>query len=96
MFFLTGIATSIPFIGSLIYGGYWIERSGLSTDRYARIARWWVAGIIGVIILVGVNMFMDSISVLRLIGIIRWSSAIGGSIGLMLGILQARAINHSD
>ena len=93
--FLTGIATSIPFIGSLIYGGYWIEQSGLSTDRYARIAQWWVAGIVGVTILVGVNLLMDSISVLRLIGTIRWSSAIGGSIGLIVGILQARAINQA-
>ena len=94
--FFPGVATSLPFIGGLIYGGYWIDQTSLPSNRYTNIGVWVLAGMVGTTLVIGIiNASMRSLSPLILIGTIRWSSAIGGSLGLMIGIFQARAIERA-
>lgn len=94
--FLSGVATSLPFIGGLIYGGYWVGQCSLSSDRYGYIATWVVIGIIGTTLVIGIiNTSMRSFSPLILLGTIRWSSAIGGSLGLVIGVFQVRSIEQA-
>lgn len=94
--FFAGVATSLPFIGSLIYGGYWLDQSSLPSDRYTYIAGWVLTGTTGTALVIGgINASMRSLSPLILIGTIRWSSAIGGSLGLIIGIFQVRAIERA-
>ena len=94
--FFAGVATSLPFIGGLIYGGCWVEQSSLSSDRYTHITTWVLIGIIGTtLVIAGINASMRPLSGLILLGTIRWSSAIGGSIGLVIGILQVRSIERA-
>lgn len=94
--FRTGTVTSIPFILGFIYAGYWLKRSGIPPEQYGYIARWWIAGILGAVLVIGwINMSIQSISLQVAIGTGRWSGAIGGGIGVTVGILQARAVNKA-
>lgn len=94
--YVVGVVTSIPFIGGLVYGGYWIEQSMMSPEHYDRIARWWAGGMLATSLLIsGVVWSMRPMALQLLVGTIRWSAVIGGSLGLMMGVLQARAIQHA-
>ena len=94
--FRTGVVTSIPFILGHMYAGYWLERSAIPTEHYGRIARWWAAGILAtVLIIVWINASTRPMSPNLLIGTVRWSSAIGGGVGMVIGMLQVRAIQKA-
>ncbi|MFC6874322.1 sensor histidine kinase [Halobellus marinus] len=91
--FPIGILTSVPFVIGLVYGGYWLADSELPSERYDQVGRWWVGGTIGMILLVlVVNIQIQPLSTILVVGTVRWSAAIGGGAGLLMGILQAQAI----
>jgi signal transduction histidine kinase len=91
--FVSGAVTSLPFAVGVAYGGYWLARSELPPDRYGQVGRWWIAGIVGTVILVLViNIRIQPVSALLIVGTVRWSAAIGGGVGLLVGILQAMAV----
>lgn len=94
--FLTGVITSIPFIIGHIYAGYWLEQSAIPSEQYGRIARWWVGGVLLTVLIIGwINISMQLMSLQIVIGTVRWSGAIGGGVGLMIGILQVQAIQKA-
>jgi signal transduction histidine kinase len=94
--FLVGAVTSAVFLCVLIYGGYWLEHSGISPERYGRIARWVAGGLLGAVgIIFWVNMSMRSVSPGLAVATIRWGGAVGGCLGLIGGVLQARAIERA-
>lgn len=91
--FYLGVVTSSPFILGLVYGGYWIVQSDLVPDRYDRIARWWGACVlITVVVILTINSTLRPITPKMVVGTVRWSAAIGGGIGLLLGVYHAQAI----
>jgi len=91
-----GVVTSLPFIGGLVYGGYWLARSDIPPDRYAAVARWWIAGLLGTAVLILlINVSIRTITPRLITGTVRWAGAIGGCIGLVIGVSQARAIQRA-
>jgi signal transduction histidine kinase len=91
--FVSGAVTSLPFAVGVAYGGYWLARSELPPDRYGQVGRWWIAGIVGTVVLVLIiNIRIQPVSALLIVGTVRWSAAIGGGVGLLVGILQAMAV----
>jgi signal transduction histidine kinase len=91
--FPVGVVTSVPFVVGLIYGGYWLAESELPPDRYDQVGRWWIAGVVVTVLLISViNTRVQPVSAFLVVGTVRWSAAIGGSVGLAIGVLQARAV----
>jgi len=45
--FWIGVATNLPFLSGLVYGGYWLADRGLSPRRYRGIGGWGVGGGLG-------------------------------------------------
>lgn len=91
--FRAGAITSIPFIVGLVYAGRWLDRSDIPVERYDRIARWSIAVCLGTTLLIGwINLTVQSLSLELVVGTIRWSGALGASVGLVIGVLQVRAI----
>ncbi|NHN58717.1 MULTISPECIES: HAMP domain-containing sensor histidine kinase [Halorussus] len=79
----------------LVAGGYWLSRSGLPPERYPRIANWVAGGLVG-FLLINVPM----IAVWNLGGFAaafgwgRWAANFGAAGGMVLGIVEARAIQR--
>lgn len=89
-----GIAS--PFIAAMIYGGYWLDRGTLPTHRWPRIGRWFLGGLLAFL---GLNVVM----MVLMEGVVPYelypfwgyfASDAGGTVGLAIGILEARAIEH--
>ncbi|AFK21044.1 HAMP domain-containing histidine kinase (plasmid) [Haloferax mediterranei ATCC 33500] len=90
------IITTSPFVFGIIYGGYWLERSGLGPERYARIVKWLLGGL-GVYL--GINLFIilvfpAEIDLSFFFGWVRFAIAMGAAGGLLIGIIEARAIQR--
>lgn len=78
---------------ALVYGGYWLATSSLDGSRYARVLGWCLAG----------SVTLSSIDFLLTVvlptpepwitvGLLRGAATFGAAIGLLIGILEARAI----
>ena len=93
--FLVGLLSSLPFLLWLVYGGYWVWASDLSTDRYARVGAWTVGGL-GTFLLmnVAIMVVLPPADVLVAVGWIRWAASIGGGVGLLVGIFEGRAVDR--
>jgi len=92
---VVGVLTSVPFVVGVALGGYWLARSDLGPDRYGRIGAWFVGG---ALLFTGINVTVMTVypprSALLLSGWLRWASSIGGAVGLLTGIVEARAIER--
>jgi len=89
--FNSGVITCVPFIVGIVYGGYWLARSDLSPDRYGRVGRWWIAGTIATtVVVLFINASMETMTIPLFLSTVRWSAAVGGGIGLAMGVLQTR------
>ncbi|WP_148680380.1 sensor histidine kinase [Halovivax ruber] len=94
--YISGMLSMLPFLGGLLYAPYWLERSNISSVRYPRIARWWVGGVV-VFLLINAMLIlaMPSEPWTVVVGWLRWSIVIGASVGLLIGIIEARAIERA-
>ncbi|WP_396613572.1 ATP-binding protein (plasmid) [Haloferax sp. S1W] len=99
-FFSTGflgyLVTTSPFVFGIVYGGYWLERSGLDADRYVRVTKWLLGGLV---VYLGINLFLifvfpADIEFVFFLGWIRFAIAMGSAGGLIIGIIEARAIQR--
>ncbi|MXR41510.1 sensor histidine kinase [Halobaculum sp. WSA2] len=94
--FAIGFLTSLLAIGALVYARRWIRRSGLSGERYRRIAGWCGGSAVGFLVL---NLlFMISIppeSLSLAVAWARWTFSFGGGVGLLIGISQAQAFERA-
>ncbi|WP_276249064.1 sensor histidine kinase KdpD [Haladaptatus sp. YSMS36] len=94
--FIAHIATTSPFILGIIFGGYWLDRSPLSPTRYTRIAKWTFGGLLAflglnVIVMVAIPPFGG---LEGYVGWGRFAAAVGAGGGLLLGVVEARAITR--
>lgn len=88
--------TTAPFIAICLAGGYWLPRSEIAPERYRRIARWCLGGLVGFVLLNLVTIpFVSQIDVFVLVGWLRWAGAVGAGGGTVLGIVEARAIQRA-
>lgn len=88
--FVTGI-----FVVSLVYGGYWLGRSALPPERYPRILKWVVSGLV-VFLAINVPMFLAWApgNPAFQIGWGRWAANVGAASGLLIGCIEARTIQR--
>lgn len=92
---VTGFLSNAPFLVVLVYGGYWLNRSDLPSDRHLRIAGWCFGAMLGFLALNLLLILSTPIDTLwELVGWIRWAMAIGAGFGLLIGIIEARAIER--
>ncbi|WP_144925844.1 sensor histidine kinase [Halorubrum salsamenti] len=90
-----GFLSSILVVFGVGYVVYWISRADLSTGRYQRINRWWVAGGVGYLLVnIGFMAALPTESAFQVFGWIRWAIGFGGGIGLLIGLFEARAIER--
>ena len=93
--FVVGVLSSAPFLVWLVYGGYWVGASDLATDRYGRIGAWVVGGLGAFLALnLVIMVVLPPADLWMAVGWIRWAAAIGGGVGLLIGIFEARAVDR--
>jgi signal transduction histidine kinase len=93
--FAISVATSLPFVAGIGYGGRWLTGSNLHRDRDRRIAGWCL-GSAGVFL--GMNLLLMFVvppaNAFEIAIWIRWAGTIGTGTGLLIGVLDARAIER--
>lgn len=94
--FWVSAATTAPFIGASVYGGYWLRHSDIPESRYRRILGWAVGGLVGFVCLNLLTIwYTEPLNVFELAGWLRWAGALGAGTGTVLGIVEARAIQRA-
>ncbi|WP_338742137.1 HAMP domain-containing sensor histidine kinase [Haloplanus salilacus] len=94
--FVVGVLTTLPFVGAILYGGYWLERSDLPTERYPRIGRWFGVGLVGFLLLnVAMILVWPADSTYDDLSWALFAAAVGGAGGLGMGLFEARAIDRA-
>lgn len=93
--FLLGFAVSAIFISVLLGGGYWLGRTDLSPERYLRVAKWVVGGMV---FFFGINVVIMTLTNTGDFAFRfswgRWSANVGAAGGLLVGYVEARAIQR--
>ena len=94
--YVSGFVTSLPFIGILLYGSYWVDRSDIDPDRYPRIARWCVGGATAFLLINAGIMSTRPVGggVAILVSWARWAVSIGGGTGFLIGVFETRAVER--
>jgi signal transduction histidine kinase len=96
---VSGVVTSLPFVGILVYGSYWVDRSGLDPDRYDRVVGWCLGGATAFLLINAGVMLARPLGgeIPVIVSWTRWAVSIGGGTGLLIGIFEARAVDrHLD
>ncbi len=92
---LLGTALTLPLNVAIVFGGYWLSRREYSFDRSLRIAAWVVAG---VVLFTLMNLVLMAIispeSLWYAVGWLRWAISTSAAIALLIGIIEARAIER--
>jgi signal transduction histidine kinase len=93
--FLIGLFVSGIFFLALVYGGRWLARSDLSPDRYPRVVKWLLSGM-GFYLAINLPMIVFW-SMGGVAGKISWgrgAASVGAAGGLLVGTIEARAIQR--
>lgn len=93
--FLVDFFVSMIFISPLLVGGYWLGQITLPAKRYPRIAKWILGGLV---FFLSVNLSIMTISTFGDFALRvswgRWAASVGASVGLLVGYIEARAIQR--
>lgn len=93
---LVGVVLVAPAVAGLLYGGYWLARSTIDPERYPRVA-WWTLG--GSVVLFVIALLLQLVGTEDSLWVtaawLRGSLTIGGATGLLIGVVEARAIHHA-
>lgn len=93
--FLSATIAGAPFIVGIGFGAFWLGRSELSRERDSRIA-WWVLGAVTGFLVLMLILIIGTPPV-TVTGVLTWARlavSIGGGVGLLVGILEGRAIER--
>ncbi|WP_254762351.1 sensor histidine kinase [Natrinema marinum] len=94
--FLVGVITTIPFLVGISYAGYWLRSSALSPARYPRIGWWCLSGLGAFLFVNAALIAVDPIeSWVAILSWLRWAVAFGAGTGLLIGCIEARAIERA-
>lgn len=94
--FLIGVVTVVPFLVGIGVGGYWLESAQLSPSRYPRVAGWLLGGLAGFLLInLALIAAIPTEPFAMVVAWIRWAVALGAGIGLLVGCIEARAIERS-
>ncbi len=93
--FLVGFLVAIVFIVPLLGGGYLLAQSDLSPERYPRIGKWILGGSV---FFLSINLSVMAVLTFGdfafRISWVRWATSMGAAGGLLVGFIEARAIEH--
>ena len=92
---VANLLSSLPFLLVLVGGGYWLQKNGVRTDRYRRVGGWVLVGFLFFVLFFAVIAVFTQEDLLARIAIMRWAATTGAGIGLLVGILEARAIERA-
>lgn len=94
--FGVSVATTAPFILVCLYAGRWLHRSEIHAERYRRVAGWVLGGMIGFVVLNSATiLLLLPINAFVLAGWLRWAASLGAGTGVIIGIVEARAIQRA-
>lgn len=88
------IASSTIVLIGLLFGLYWILNSELPQHRDTRIVGWFVTGSLAFLLINIGLMVTTPASRFRLITWLLWAATLGGGIGFLIGVFEARAISR--
>lgn len=87
--------TALPFLLAVLYAGYWLDTSNLDQQHQRRVALWVFASLL---LSLALNILLMTMfpgrSLKGYIGWARWAMAIGGGIGAVIGVFEARSIQR--
>ncbi|AQL42886.1 hypothetical protein BV210_09240 [Halorientalis sp. IM1011] len=93
---LLNITTIGPFVAAILYGGYWLRGDRLPSRRYPRIGVWFLAGLVGFLLLnVLIMVVWDQVSLYEYFAWAEFAAAVGSASGLGIGIFEARGIDRA-
>lgn len=93
--FLLGFGLIVTFSGAIIYGGWWLGRSDLPDERHPRVVKWFaVGGAFYLAVNVPIILVWSPDTLRFTIGWVRFAVATGGLTGLLVGTVEARAIQR--
>lgn len=92
---LLGAVLTLPLNGAIVFGGYWLSRREYSVDRQLRIAAWVVAGVVCFTLMnLALMAIISPESLWYAVGWLRWAITTSAAIALLIGIIEARAIER--
>lgn len=91
---VANVVTSLPFVAFLVGAGYWLPRAGPPADRHRRIAAWAVAGGGFFVLFFLVIAAYEVTHWAARLGVLRWALSVGGGLGVLVGVLEARALDR--
>ncbi|WP_245902921.1 sensor histidine kinase [Salinigranum rubrum] len=85
----------VPALG-IAYGGYWLDRSPVETDQHRRIARWCFGGLA---VFLAINLVMIALwpaeTFVNNLGWARGTAIYGAGGGLVIGVIEGRAVHRA-
>ncbi|WP_247730223.1 sensor histidine kinase [Halovivax limisalsi] len=94
--YIVGIVSMLPFLIGILYAPFWLRRSDLSSARYPRLIGWLFGGLVTFLAMnLAVLPTRPPESPEMLVSWLRWATVIGTAVGLMIGIIEARAIERA-
>jgi len=91
-----GLVTSVPAALGLLSGGYYLDRSAIAVERYRRVALWCLGGVGCFLGVTAVSMVvLPPSNALTLLSWVRWAGSLGAGAGLMVGLVEARAVERA-
>ncbi|MFC3959162.1 sensor histidine kinase [Halovivax cerinus] len=94
--YLAGMLSMLPFLAWLLYAPRRLDRADVRPARYPRIGRWVLGGIVSfVLINAALIAAIPPGKVALVVGWVRWAIVIGASVGLLIGVIEARAVERA-
>lgn len=93
--FVLGAVTSVIAVAVLLYGGYSILASELSAQRYGRLIGWcFGATVVFLLINLGFMLSLPPETPFQTVSWVRWAASLGGAVGVVIGLFEARTIER--
>lgn len=94
--YLVGLLSMLPFLVGILYAPSWLGRSRLSAERYPRLVGWTLGGLVTFLLMnLAVLPTRPPESWEMLVSWMRWAIVIGAAVGLLIGVIEARAIERA-
>jgi len=95
--FLAGLVTLLPFLAGIAYAGQWLAHSNVDAARHGRVLRWTTSVAAASVALNVVLMAVLPVaSAMQAVAWLRWALVIGAGIGTLVGVTEARAVQHAS
>ncbi|SEV91372.1 sensor histidine kinase [Halobacterium jilantaiense] len=95
--FLAGLVTLLPFLAGIAYAGQWLADSKVDAARHGRVLRWTTSSAAAsVVVNVVLMAVLPVASTMQAVAWLRWALVIGAGVGALIGVTEARAVQHAS